>query len=229
MIAIAISIISNPLIPTLVCDCPLFWTFLPIFYDRCHFFGCIPLYTVHPADFILSIEAILDTPVPPPVKSPIVYKMSTKAMNHNSRIFKYFDYDIDKLIEAFPNSDLSYSSKFRPTSILKPLLSKYYCWDTLCDFLNNGFDASFRSLSNSQRLLDVQAAIKRGNHKSAIKHLSHLRSSIKKKVHTGFQFPFRIEDIPKIKGVAYAPYGVATQNTFDEFGQLIPKFRPTHN
>ena len=41
--------------------------------------------------------------------------------------------------------------------------------------------------------------------------------------------PFEVNDIEKIIGSEVAPFGLATQETIDKFGQVISKFRPAHD
>ena len=148
-------------------------------------------------------------------------------MHHNSKILKQFDYDLDHLVESHPNSDLSCGSEFRPISILAPLLHRHHHWDNFSSYCTSGFNASFKPLSESQRLKDVNAAIARGNHKSAKKHINILRKNTKKEIYTGFIFPFKINDVKKIKGAMVAPQGVAVQDTINELGEIVPKHRPT--
>ena len=73
--------------------------------------------------FIPFIKTILDTPIAPPTKSLIIYKFTRKAMHYNSIILRKYNYNIDTLIDSYPDSDLSYNSEFCPTSILEPLLN----------------------------------------------------------------------------------------------------------
>ena len=156
-------------------------------------------------------------------------EFTPNAAKQNSTIFKKFDYDFSKIISPYPDSDLSYGSEFRPVSILEPLLHNHRSWINFSKYCTFGFDASFSPLSDKQRLQDVQAAISRGNHKSAERHIEVLRNNFVKEIKTGFQFPFLIEDIPKIKGSMVAPVGVASQETVNELGEIVPKYRPTHD
>lgn len=132
------------------------------------------------------------------------------------------------MIRAHPHSDLSYDEEFRPTLILELLFHEHKDWAQLKDFFN-GVDANFRVLSNKQRFLDAKAAISRGNHKSSVTHHNDLSSNFRKEIRTGFQFPFNIEDMLKIKGTDIAPISVATQDVIDEHGRAFYKHRLTHD
>ena len=122
-----------------------------------------------PPNFTPKIKIILETHVSLPSKSPIAFDFTKDAMLHDSKILQSFDCDIEEIIRAHPNSDNSYGSDFRPNSIMEPLLHKHKDWVKIKGCLLNGFDADFRA-TNDQRLLDVQAAISRSNHESAIAH-----------------------------------------------------------
>ena len=112
-----------------------------------------------------TILLMIETPVLAPAKSPIIYDFSVEARCHNSNFLKHFDCDLEKLIEAHPDSDLSYGTESRPRSWLLSLLNLHPNWDTLKKYLDNGFTSSFHSLSEEDHLKDSHIALDRGNHK----------------------------------------------------------------
>ena len=105
-------------------------------------------------------------PVPAPRKPPIIYDFSAEACRHNSKLLKRYDYDLEKLIEAHLNSDLSCGTEFRPRGLLRSLLHLHPNWNALEKYLDNGFTASFQPLSEEDRTKDLHIALDRGNHKS---------------------------------------------------------------
>ena len=112
---------------------------------------------------------------------------------------------------------------------MHPLLYKNKDWIKIKHFLLEDFDADFAIISEDQRLLDVTAEMSRGNHKSAIKHHDALWTNFDKEVRAGFQFPISTSDVKKFPGSEVSPVGAASQDAIDELGQIIEKFRPTHN
>ena len=76
---------------------------------------------------------------------------------------------------------------------------------------------------------DKNEAIRKGNHKSAIEHIDILRDQVKSEIELGYQFPFDVNIINKIKGSVVAPCGMAVQTTFNELKQQVVKYRPTHD
>ena len=76
---------------------------------------------------------------------------------------------------------------------------------------------------------DLIAALKRGNHKSALKKEKVLESAFKKEINFGYQLPLKPSHILKIPGACLSPMGVADQLTISELGEVIQKDRVTHN
>ena len=166
---------------------------------------------VHPSDFIPKIRSILSTLLQAPSKSPIRFNLLPKAISFNTELLKSFDYNIFKLIDAYPNSELSYGSEFHPTKILKPLLHQQYNWDRMEDFLSNGFASQFHKIDNDQRKADNLRAIKKSSHKSALENIDILCDQVNSEIILDFQFPFNLASINLIKHSIVAPYGMAIQ------------------
>ena len=169
----------------------------------------ITIIPVHPDWFMESIRSILNTPLKAPSKSPVKFKSTPEAIQFNTDLLASFDYDVSKLIAAYPNSELGYGSEFRPAEVLEPLFYKHHNWARMKDFLTNGFAPKFKPIADDQWLADNINAINKGNHKSALDHLDVLRDQVEAEIKLGYQFPFDISIINKIVGVVVAPYGVA--------------------
>ena len=56
-----------------------------------------------------------------PCKSPVKFELSSEAIKYNTKLLESFQYDISKLISAYPDSELGYGSEFRPVEVLEPL------------------------------------------------------------------------------------------------------------
>ena len=172
-----------------------------------------------------TIQSIVNTPIPSPVKSPIQFEFTKEAMMHDSKILQSFDCNFEVIIQADPISDLSYGNEFRPPSVLEPLLCKHKDWIRLKGYLLNGFNADFHTMSDDQRSLDIDLSMSRGNHQSAVRHHDVLSNFFEKEVRTGFQCPFEVLDISKIPGAEVSSAGMDTQDTIDDHGYIIEKIQ----
>ena len=108
------------------------------------------------------------------------------------------DWNISKLIESYPGSDLSCGNEFRPASVLESL-QQNPTWDRLQSYLSIVFDSEFKPISDSDHLDDANESISCGNHESIIESSKVLLSNVTKQMRAGFQFPFLPEHIHKIK------------------------------
>jgi hypothetical protein len=83
--------------------------------------------------------------------------------------------------------------------------------------------------SESEMVRDLEAAITRGNHKSANDHKDEVRLLIAKDVKHGFAVPVMISAVRKMKGALVQPAGMVEQFTLDENGLREIKRRLTHD
>ena len=108
-----------------------------------------------------------------------------------------------------------------------PLLHRHLNWKHLKMCLTQGFDARFHPFPEETRIKDLNEAVVRGNHQSAILHSDVLISNVKKEIRTGFQFPLRIDETFKIKGAIVVTLGMVVQSTLDIDGNTAPTHLPT--
>ncbi len=69
----------------------------------------------------------------------------------------------------------------------------------------------------------------RGNHKSVDKYSDKLEDMILDEITRGFALPLPIEILHLIPNASLAPLGCQLQETINEIGEKIPKFRMTHD
>ena len=122
-----------------------------------------------------------------------------------------------------------YGSEFRDPTLLEPLLHQYSFWDRVKTSLTKGAKFPLSRLNNKRRLEDLTSAIKRGNHKSAKINQPILKKMITTEVQYGFHLPTTIDSLYKIPHAVVAPYGLVKQQTIDEDGNKIDKFRNKHD
>ena len=171
----------------------------------------------------------MDETIPTPSPTPFIFMITNEAAAHNAAILQKYDYDITKVISAYPHSHISYGSEFRSASTLHPLLHKSPFWESVCNSLTKGAKYPLDRISNKRRLADIEDALGRGNHKSAKTLAPTLKKLVAKEVHQGFQLPTTIDSIKKIPHACIAPYGVISQQTINASGHIIPKHRAAHD
>ena len=93
----------------------------------------------------------------------------------------------------------------------------------------HGVFCEFIPISEEQRLNDIEAAIKQGNHKSVTKNTNLLKSLVQDNIKAGFQVPIPINTTRLIVNRVLAPYGIAQQSSINKLGERIDKDRLTHN
>jgi len=182
-----------------------------------------------PPNFIQKIKKIMEDNPKPLSPSPFKYELSNEAAVHNSNILRKYNYDLTRVIAAHPNTELSYGSEFRSPESLQPILQSHRHWNYIKSSLTHGVKAKFKKLSNSTRLDDLKAALKRGNHKSAKSWDADLMNLVTKDVQFGFQMPITTEAALKIPHACLAPYGIIDQTTLDDSGNIVPKLRLAHD
>ena len=55
-------------------------------------------------------------------KSLFMCELTTETKEHNSNILAKFNFNLTRLITAYPNTEVLHRSEFRDTSILEPIL-----------------------------------------------------------------------------------------------------------
>ena len=147
-----------------------------------------------PISFIDTIRPIIQHHHPsPPTSTPFLFKMTKEAAQYNATILASHSFDITRLIIAYPNSNISYGSEFRTSSILAPILVRSPLWPSISSILDKWAKYPLDRISNIRRLSDLEEAIYRGNHKSAVCEPTILRKLINKDVTAGNQLPTTVE------------------------------------
>ena len=182
-----------------------------------------------PEWFLPTIAAISLQQCRTPSSVPITFEASSAAAKSNQQLLEQHDCSISNLIQAYPNSCLSYGSEFRPVEALKPLLQLHPRWTKLANLLIYGscwpvskIDDKTRRAKNSELLL-------RGNHKSATTHSEYLGTSLNKEIIQGWMIPLPIEFLKRLKHAEIAPIGVAQQYQALDDGTRSLKWRMIHD
>ena len=125
---------------------------------------------------------------------------------------------------------MSPGSEFRPPDQLQKIFSRHPHFQFFIGTVLHGMDYSFiEELSESDRKAELNAMLKRGNHKSAMKHSSHVAALLLKDVVHGFSLPCRPETILQLKDAMVQPCGVVEQFALTDTGDRKLKRRLTQD
>lgn len=185
--------------------------------------------TMTPTVLYETIASILQWRTPVPDQPQFCFEFTLSAAKHNLAVLSQYEMDLDRAIRSQPFSAMTYGSEFRPTTILAPLFGRHPLWSRVQEYLTNGAEHPLRPITEEERLRDLRLAIKRGNHKSAQKNLPRLKNMLRDEVVRMWQLPLPPSAVLSLPGCAIAPMGLALQDTINEHGDTVPKWRITHD
>ena len=99
----------------------------------------------------------------------------------------------------------------------------------MIEILRHGSKWPLEPLDEDKRQADVAEALAFGNHKGASLQPELLKKLVSKDVHYGYCLPLPLAKATKIPHILIAPMNIQKQNTIDEYGQIVPKDRLTHD
>ncbi len=144
-------------------------------------------------------------------------------------MLEQFNFDVDKAINYQPDSQISFGSEFKKSTRLQELRLHHPYWPKLKNILDHGASFPLTHLSKENRSINLSFHKNRGNHKSALDHQETLDVIISEDIERGFALPLPIEVINLIPNASLAPLGCQVQETINELGERIPKYRMTHD
>ncbi len=185
---------------------------------------------VPPSALMASIAAISVSDVRTPQKSPIIFEPTLQAAQINAKLLEEQGGSLRQLIELHQNSTLGYGSEFRPLWQLDRLLQDHPNYPPFRSVIMEGLRFIGKETPPADQLrLDLEAAIARGNHKSAKENLDQVRKLLGKDVAHGFAIPLSLQAIRSIPNAQVQPIGMVRQWSLDEDGTRIEKLRLTHD
>jgi hypothetical protein len=103
------------------------------------------------------------------------------------------------------------SSEIRPVEQLDGIFSDHPNYGFVRNMVEQGMDYVFTNeLDEGQRILEMEANIIRGNHKSASDHQDHLVQLLDRDVKYGFAMPIPKLSVHKLKGAMVQPVRVTS-------------------
>jgi hypothetical protein len=183
-----------------------------------------------PEWFLPMLKVIAEAPVETPLKPDVMFEMSDEARKYNHDRLAEHNFDMSMLIQANQGTTLDYGSEFRPMYQLEPLLGAHPNFEAIKGFIEEGMPYIFKKeVDEETRLLEFEAAIERGNHKSAQKEPDRLLELISKDVKHGFSLPISTETARKLKGATAQPLGLVHQWSLNPDGSRVEKSRMTQD
>jgi hypothetical protein len=183
-----------------------------------------------PPWLLQAIREVAGTTVQTPKAPPIQFATDDKSLADNARLLEKFDFDIAEILDHFADTTIGYGSEFRPTEQLQKIFGGHPNFGFFKDTLKKGMDYFFDSeISEEQCVLELEANLERGNHKSATSRPEITEKQLLKDVHHGFAFPFPTGMVRKLKGALVQPFGLASQFSLKADGSREEKHRLTHD
>ena len=189
-----------------------------------------PLSTPKIVHNVNTLVSLCERKVKTPRSSPFVHETNLEAAEKNSSLIASFDFDLQRLIDAFPESTISPGSEFRPVQDIQQVLGSHPFWPKIWDILTNGASYTFKTLPpDCDRLKENEAIFEYGNHASARKKPEALHKVMAKDSKFGYAFPVTFDCAKQIKNGRAGPLGVAQHAGIDEKGEIILKDRLAHD
>jgi hypothetical protein len=112
---------------------------------------------------------------------------------------------------------------------LEKLLSDHPFWTCLKDILDNGATFPLHPISDDIRHLDISYHKDHRNHRSLSKFLPFIDPIISEDIDRGFALPLLLDTLRNLPNTSLASLGCHKQTTINKAGEVIPKYRLTHN
>ncbi len=183
-------------------------------------------------EFIKHIEKLFNSQTQPESENKKLlfrFEFTKEAALHNAIVLEQYNFDIKQAIISQSSSQVMFGSEFRKPTDLEPFLSEHPNWKELELILSHGADFPLTPITQEQRSIDNKFHKERGNHKSALRNKDTLDKIIQEDVERGFALPLPVELLSYIPNASLAPLGCQEQETINERGERIPKFRMTHD
>ena len=157
------------------------------------------------------------------------FDVCPEAAQHNIKVLQHSNFNLEKTLNPGKSCITSYGSEFKPIPLLHQLLKNHHRWPQLKDRLLNGVEFPIWQLPEDTRTKDIEAALIRGNHKSANIHHEFLADALSKEINKGWNLLILKEDAKQIPGLELSPLGVTEQIGISSSGNFVEKCRVTHD
>ena len=157
------------------------------------------------------------------------FRWTKVAAAKNLELLQSYDMDLGRALDAQPFSTLTIGSEFRPPDVLEEVCGNHPLWSRVRRWLTTGVEHPLRPIPEDERLEDVKENLARGNHLSARRNEAQLLSMLQKEVQKGWQLILPREAALLIRNAILGPLGLVEQDSINELGEIISKYRLTHD
>jgi len=165
-----------------------------------------------------------------PTKPALRFDSSSESIEANGRLVLEADGDMEKLMLSQQGSTAWHGSEFRPLSQLEGILRDHPSFEYISKILTMGMEYECtHELSEEERVLEMNAQMDRGNHKSAAGKADSLKVLLYKDVSHGFSLPLPVSVVPRIVDAMVQPCGMVSQASLQADGTRRTKDRLTHD
>ena len=185
---------------------------------------------IWPTNLIDIIRAIKNMPPRQPTPPEFSFDLSLEAAERNYMVLMHkYNGSLAASLESQRDSTVGYGSEFRDEATLSHLFARHPNWNRMIEILRHGSKWPLEPLDEDKRQADVAEALAFGNHKGASLQPELLKKLVSKDVHYGYCLPLPLAKATKIPSILIAPMNIQKQNTINEYGQIAPKDRLTHD
>jgi hypothetical protein len=140
-----------------------------------------------------------------------------------------YQFDLGAALSCQPFSALTIGSEFRDHTVLATICGNHPLWPKVKIMLTEGSQYPLRPLDEAHRLEDIRANLVRGNHQSAKAQSNRILKMMTSEVENGWQLILPRVAIFLLPSAILGPLGIVTQDTISEQGEIVPKWRLTHD
>jgi hypothetical protein len=177
-----------------------------------------------------AIQSVAKTKVRTPDAPPVRFDTTPEGLQFNSDLLRDFDYDLEKFMESQSSTTMGYGAEFRPLEQLNKIFHSHPVFPFFREILSFGMDYRFTSeLTEEERIAELDANVKRGNHKSAEASPAKVTALLAKDVRHGFSLPVLPSLAYKLVGALVQPCGMVRQFALNALGSRELKERLTQD
>jgi hypothetical protein len=199
--------------------------------------GIFPTTRIHPWPVRLKpwigyiAKAIEWTPPTPFNATALRFETLMEAAEHNFRVLEQRKFDLQAIITGpeSENTPIRPGSEFRPIHFLDRILRNHPLWPRARRTMTRGFTMPLTDIPEMDREQDVREALNYGNHKSTLLNPSVVLEILDDEVKHGWQLVLPSRQVSRIPGTIVSPLGLVQQNSINEHGETIVKWRLTHD
>ena len=159
-------------------------------------------------------------------ESPFLFKNNIQAAEENWNILYQQQYQLPTGSNDITNP----SFEFNSLCYIKIILEDHPSWNAIESVITRGISYPLKPIDEEARLSRLKVNVNRGNHpihnKDGHKEIDNF---INKEIANGWLLPIPTREIFNIPNAEVCPMHLVTQDTINDKGETVTKFRPCHD